>query len=391
MLQCPKCLRQFDAGETACPVDGTPLGADPTVAGASPGPADALVGLVLDDKYRLDERMGEGGMGAVYRATHLLIERPVAVKVLSPRLITDDAAKERFRREARAAGRLQHSNAVAVTDFGETRDGVAYLVMELLEGRPLREVLARDAPLDPARAVSLMLQISAAVEAAHEAGIIHRDLKPGNIFLVQRPDSPYIVKVLDFGIAKIAADDEGNLLDTLTGTGVMIGTPRYMSPEQCDGAQLTPSSDVYSLGVILYEMLTGQTPFTGASPLALALKHSSEDPRPPRELVASIPPALEGVVLHALAKAAEARPADAGEFRRELFAVAERLGLEHSAGFSAPTIETLRDAGTETPSGRLVIDIERLRRSRASQTSELGLTTSEDYVADTSGRPSGAR
>jgi serine/threonine-protein kinase len=392
MLQCPKCLRQFDAGETVCPVDGTPLGAEVTMADASPRPTDELLGLVLDDKYRLDERLGEGGMGTVYRATHLLIERPVAVKVLSPRLVTDDAAKERFRREARAAGRLQHTNAVALTDFGETREGLVYLVMELLEGKPLREVLASDAPLDPARAVSLMLQISAAVEAAHEAGIIHRDLKPGNIFLVQRPDSPYIVKVLDFGIAKIAdAGGEFNLNDTLTGTGVMIGTPRYMSPEQCDGAQLTPASDVYSLGVILYEMLTGQTPFTGVSPLALALAHSSESPRPPRGLVASIPPALEAVVLHALEKGAETRPSDAGEFRRELFAVAERLGLEHSAGFSAPTIETLRDAGTETPSGRLVIDIERLRRSRAAaQTTELGVPTTEEDVPDTSGRPAGA-
>ncbi|HEX6185203.1 MAG TPA: serine/threonine-protein kinase [Pyrinomonadaceae bacterium] len=391
MLQCPKCLRQFDAGTAVCPVDGTPLGAETTVDGGAAGASasDPLVGLVLDEKYRLDERLGEGGMGTVYRATHLLIERPVAVKVLNPRLVADDTAKERFRREARAAGRLQHSNAVAVTDYGETRDGLVYLVMELLEGRPMREVLASEAPLDPARAVSLMLQIAAAVEAAHDAGIIHRDLKPGNIFLVQRPDSPYIVKVLDFGIAKLAAESgEFGLHDTLTGTGVMIGTPRYMSPEQCDGAQLSPASDVYSLGVILYEMLTGQTPFTGMSPLALALQHSSEIPRPPRELVATIPPALEAIVLHTLAKGAEERPADAGEFRRELFSVAERLGLEHSAGFSAPTIETLRDAGTETPSGRLIIDIERLRRSRAAtQTGEAGLTTSEEDVPDTSGRP----
>jgi serine/threonine protein kinase/tetratricopeptide (TPR) repeat protein len=234
-----------------------------------------------------------------------------------------------------------------------------------------------------------MLQISAAVEAAHEAGIIHRDLKPGNIFLVQRPDSPYIVKVLDFGIAKLATEGgEYSFADTLTGIGVMIGTPRYMSPEQCDGVQLTPASDVYSLGVILYEMLTGQTPFTGATPLSLALKHSSETPRPPRELVAAIPPALEGVVLHALAKKPEERASDAGEFRRELFAVAERLGLEHSAGFSAPTIETLRDAGTETPSGRLVIDIERLRRNRAANhTAGAGAVTDEEVAPETSGRP----
>jgi serine/threonine-protein kinase len=386
MLKCPQCGRQFGADVTACPEDGSPLSADATVADAAP--LDPLLGSVLDDKYRLDARLGEGGMGTVYRATHLLIERPVAVKVLNPRLVTDEVSKERFRREARAAGRLQHTNAVAVTDFGETREGLVYLVMELLEGRPLREILARESPLDPARAVSLMLQVAAAVEAAHEAGIIHRDLKPGNIFLVQRPESPYLVKVLDFGIAKLAPEgDDASLHETLTGTGVMIGTPRYMSPEQCDGATLTPASDVYSLGVILYEMLTGQTPFTGATPLALALKHSSEAPKPLREIVPNIPPALEGVVLHALEKDPQARPRDAGEFRRELYAVAERLGLEHSAGFSAPTIETLRGAGTETPSGRLVIDIERLRRSRASQTEEAGVPTTDEEARDTSGRP----
>ncbi|HVF45565.1 MAG TPA: serine/threonine-protein kinase [Pyrinomonadaceae bacterium] len=396
MLKCPQCGREFPSGVASCPDDGSTLRADATVpGGARPAhapPPDPLIGLVLDDKYRLDELLGQGGMGAVYRATHLLIERPVAVKVLSQRLVTDESARERFRREARAAGRLQHTNAVAVTDFGETRDGLVYLVMELLEGRPLREVLVSEAPLDAARAVSLMMQISAAVEAAHEAGIIHRDLKPGNIFLVQRPDSPYILKVLDFGIAKLAASDgaggDGNFIDTLTGTGVMIGTPRYMSPEQCDGALLTPASDVYSLGVILYEMLTGQTPFNGTTPLALALKHSSESPRPPRELVATIPPALEGVVLHALEKKPEERAGDAGEFRRELFAVAERLGLEHSAGFSAPTIETLRDAGTETPSGRLVIDIERLRRNRAAnQTAGAGAVTDEEVAPGTSALP----
>ncbi|MCA1594008.1 MAG: serine/threonine-protein kinase [Acidobacteria bacterium] len=380
MLQCPTCGRQFDAGVTSCPDDGTPLRADSTVGVDIP--VDPLVGRVLDDKYRLDARLGEGGMGTVYRATHLLIDRPVAVKVLNSRLVTDEDARERFRREARAAGRLQQSNAVAVTDFGETRDGLVYIVMELLEGSPLRELLALEAPLDPARAVSMMLQVSAAVAAAHEAGIIHRDLKPGNIFIVQRPHAPHIVKVLDFGIAKLGADGGGdaNPLNTLTGTGVMIGTPRYMSPEQCDGAPLTPASDVYSMGVILYEMLTGQTPFNATTPLALALKHSSEQPRPLRELVATVPPALEAVVLHSLEKNSQERPADARAFRQELYEVAERLGLEHSAGFSAPTIENLRDAGTETPSGRLVIDIERLRQSRAASAQ----ATSEDAIANTS-------
>ena len=266
-------------------------------------PVDPLIGHTLDEKYRLEERLGIGGMGTVYRARHLLIDRPVAVKVLNQRFVEDEAARTRFRREARAAGRLQHTNAVTVTDFGESHDGYVYLVMELLEGRTLRDVLAKEAPLDSARSVSLMMQISAAVAAAHEAGIIHRDLKPANIFIVQRAEVPAVVKVLDFGIAKLAAEtlDEEEPM-TLTLVGAMIGTPRYMSPEQCDGAELTPAADVYSLGVILYEMLTGTVPFSGSTPLAIAMKHTTETPRSPRDFVSSIPPALEELVLHTLEK-----------------------------------------------------------------------------------------
>jgi serine/threonine protein kinase len=365
MLHCPTCGQDFADEVKVCPEDGALLQADPTVAIASP--ADPLIGTVLDEKYRLDLRIGTGGMGTVYSATHLLIDRPVAVKVLNSRYVEDEAAQTRFRREARAAGRLQHANAVTVTDFGRTADNLVYIVMELLEGHTLRDVLAHDAPLDVARAVSIMLQISAAVGAAHKAGIIHRDLKPANIFIVQRKDAPSFVKVLDFGIAKLAAEalDDEDDPQTLTQVGAMIGTPRYMSPEQCDGAQLTPAADVYSLGIILYEMLTGTTPFNGTSPLAIAIKHSSQPPRSPREFVATIPVALELVVLHALEKRPENRPLDAEAFRQELYAVAEQLGLEHADSLSAPTIETLRSAGTETPSGRLVIDIERLRQSRA--------------------------
>jgi serine/threonine-protein kinase len=364
MLHCPQCGRQYAHGEQICAADQTPLQADSTQAATVP--VDTMIGRTFDEKYRLDEKLGVGGMGTVYRATHLLIDRPVAIKVLNPRFVEDEAAQIRFRREARAAGRLQHANAVTVTDFGATTDGFVYIVMELLEGRTLREVLAREAPLDTARAVSVMLQISAAVGAAHQAGIIHRDLKPANIFIVQRASTPAIVKVLDFGIAKLAAEAlEDDDPMTLTQVGVMIGTPRYMSPEQCDGAPLTPASDVYSLGIILYEMLTGMTPFTGSTPLAVAMKHSNSPPIPPSEIVASIPRPIEQVVLHALEKNQAERPANADEFRSELYATAERLGLEHSGIPSPLSLETLRNAGTESPSGRLVVDLERLRQNRA--------------------------
>src|SRR5687767_209564 len=364
MLHCPICGQQYPLEVKVCPEDKSPLQADATIADAAP--VDPLIGFTLDDKYRIEARLGIGGMGTVYRARHLLIDRAVAVKVLSQRFVEDEAAQMRFRREAKAAGRLQHQNAVAVTDFGQTAEGYVYIVMELLEGRTLRDVLAKEAPLDTARAVALMLQTSAAVAAAHEAGIIHRDLKPANIFIVHNSELPAVVKVLDFGIAKLAADTlEEDEAHTLTQVGAMIGTPRYMSPEQCDGAELTPAADVYSLGIILYEMLTGTVPFSGSTPLAIALKQSTEIPRPPRDFVSTIPEPLEQLVLHALEKRPEDRPADAAQFRAELLGTAERLGLEHFAATHTHDLESLRNVGTESPSGRLVIDISRLRESRA--------------------------
>ena len=369
MLQCPRCGRQFPDSVHLCPDDFTPLRADDTMSDV---PVDPLIGRVFDGKYRLEEPLGGGGMGTVYRATHLLIERPVAIKVLSQRFVGDQTAQERFRREARAAGRMHHPNAVTVNDFGTTEDGWLYIVMELLEGRTLRDLLAHEAPLDPARAVSFMLQACAAVGAAHDANLIHRDLKPGNIFIEQRPDLPAVAKVLDFGVAKFAVDEhEDDDYQTLTQVGAIIGTPRYMSPEQCAGtAPLTPASDVYSLGIILYEMLTGAVPFSAETPLALAMKQVTEAPRPPREIVPAIPRELETVVLHALAKQAAARPPDANEFRRELHATAEALGLERSDSTVTPTMDALRHAGTQSPSGRLVIDLATLRQVQAASSGE---------------------
>ncbi len=384
MLQCPTCGRHYSPDFEICPEDQSPLQADTTNAEAPP--TDPMLGHTLDDKYRLDAQLGVGGMGTVYRARHLLIDRPVAVKVLNPRFVEDEAARTRFQREARAAGRLQHTNAVTVTDYGQTEDGYVYIVMELLEGRTLRDILAKEAPLEAARSVSLMLQVSAAVAAAHEAGIIHRDLKPANIFIVQRAEVPSLVKVLDFGIAKLAAESlEEDEVKALTQVGAMIGTPRYMSPEQCDGAELTPAADVYSLGVILYEMLTGTVPFSGSTPLAIAMKHTSELPRRPREFVASIPPALEDVVLHALEKRPQDRPANAAEFRQELLTTADRLGLEHASITSSPNIEALRSAGMESPSGRLVIDISKLRESRAASSDATEVTVVSPAVMAAAG------
>jgi serine/threonine-protein kinase len=258
-----------------------------------------------------------------------------------------------------------------VNDFGATDDGWLYIVMELLEGQTLRDLLAREAPLDPARVVSFMLQTCAAVGAAHDAGLIHRDLKPANIFIEQRPNLAAVVKVLDFGVAKFVVEEHDDDYKTLTQVGAIIGTPRYMSPEQCSGAApLTPASDVYSVGIILYEMLTGAVPFSAETPLAVALKQVSELPVPPRKIVPAIPAELERVVLHALAKEPSVRPADANELRHELQAVAADLGLEHSTSTLAPSLAELRSAGTESPSGRLVIDLARLRQVQAASMSD---------------------
>jgi len=325
---------------------------------------DPFVGRTLDDKYLVEEPVGAGGMGQVYRARHLSMDRPVAIKFLHQRLVEDEAARNRFQTEARAAVKLCHPNAVSVTDFGQTSEGIVYIVMELLEGRTLREILNREAPLETARAISIMLQASDAVSAAHVAGIIHRDLKPSNILVTQSADQPAVVKVLDFGIATFSADDDEDA-PVLAQTNTVIGTPRYMSPEQHNGDELTPAADVYSLGVILYEMLAGMAPFSGSTPAEIADKHANSLPHAPREIVAAIPKDVERVILHALEKQPSDRPANAGEFRRELLETAERLGLEHHAMKSAPGIEELRDAGVESPSGRLVVDISRLREKRA--------------------------
>ncbi|HZH91861.1 MAG TPA: serine/threonine-protein kinase [Pyrinomonadaceae bacterium] len=281
-------------------------------------PPDPLLGQVLDSKYELVARLGEGGMGAVYRARRAHIGDEVAVKVLHRTFVADGDAVERFRREARAAAMLRHPNVVTIHDFGEARgsDAPAYIVMELAEGASLRVLLRSVGKLAPARAVALMQDICAGVGAAHRRQIVHRDLKPDNVIILP-PDGEgerETAKVVDFGIAKLR---DRAALPTLTQAGTLIGTPYYMSPEQCRGDELDARSDVYSLGAVLYEMLAGAPPFTAANMTGVVTKHLTATP-PPFAPDAGIPRALESVCLRALAKDVDARQPDATTLGREL-------------------------------------------------------------------------
>jgi serine/threonine-protein kinase len=283
------------------------------------GDVDPLVGRVLDGKYEIAAPLGAGGMGSVYRARRVLIGDEVAVKVLHTKFVGDDTLVERFRREARAAAQLQHPNVVTIHDYGEARgrEGFAYIVMELVRGESLRGLLRREGRMTPARAVSLMRDVCAGVGAAHRRGIVHRDLKPDNIIVVPADEDSAAerVKVVDFGIAKLRdmASDDG----TLTAAGAVVGTPFYMSPEQCKGESLDARADVYSLGALLYEMLAGSPPFNAPSLAGIILKHVSEPPPPlPPDVPASN--ALREAITRALSKDPGARQRDASEFSREI-------------------------------------------------------------------------
>ena len=257
---------------------------------------------LLDGRYRVQERLGSGGMADVYRATDQQLGRTVALKLLYRRFAEDADFVERFRREASSAAGLQHPNVVSVFDRGEW-DGTYYIAMEYLEGASLKDLVREQGPLDPARAVELIVQVLKAARFAHRRGIIHRDFKPHNVIV----DAEGRAKVTDFGIAKAGASD-------MTETGAIMGTAQYLSPEQAQGHVVTAQSDLYSIGILLYELLTGQPPFAGDSPVTIALKQVSEAPVLPSASNPAVTSALESVVLHALEKDPARRFADADEF-----------------------------------------------------------------------------
>lgn len=309
----------------------------PTVTGSQPSverPAPRDV-EIFAGRYRVERRLGRGGMGSVYLATQLVVDRKVAIKVLESD--PDDAVmKSRFSREARVIAQLQHPNVVQLIDFGEDERGQLFLVMEYIDGEPLKDLIAREAPLEPARVVHIGLQLADALAAAHAMGVIHRDLKPDNVMLprgaTSRRDFP---KVLDFGIAKVIRADRSN--DTVkTQAGLIVGSLRYISPEQVESGTITPQTDLYALGCILYELLAGRRVFEYASPADCAVAHLTERPAPPSRDGAPLAGPLVELIMRCLDKAPSRRPASAAEVVELLNAAASQPVVPESAPVDAP-------------------------------------------------------
>jgi len=331
---CVACSREFTGVVTACPHDGTVL---------IPLVADQLVGTKLADRYQVLSVIGHGGMGVVYKARHELMDRLVAIKMLKADLISDSVSVKRFQQEARAASLLKHRNVATLFDFGVSPSGQPYLVMEYLEGISLADVIKKDGHVGVDRTVKIFTQAAAALEHAHHQKVIHRDLKPGNIMLIETDEEKEFVKVVDFGVAKVMTAGADEEAQRLTQIGEVCGSPVYMSPEQCMGQRLDPRSDIYSMGVVMYESLTGKLPLLGKTMVDTMSKHISE--RPPAFSKVRpdlyIPERLEAVVFKTLEKDPAHRPQSMADLERELEWAVPKPGK------SAALRNTIQPTGTD--------------------------------------------
>jgi serine/threonine protein kinase len=321
---CLSCNKEYPTEMIICPDDDTLL---------TPLLVDTLIGTTLADKYQILEKLGSGGMGLVYKAKHLLMKRLVAIKLMLPQFAASATALKRFRQEAQAASHLNHPNILKVYDFGVTPQGLPYLVMDLLEGTNLSAELTKHNYLPLERALKIFVQTCAALYHAHQKGIIHRDLKPGNIMLVDYDGQSDVVQIVDFGMAKILSELDGEN-EELTKTGEVFGSPMYMSPEQCMGRELDGRSDIYSLGCVMYRTLTGRPAVAGASAMECFNKHATALPAPFAEVAPELmlPPSLEAIIFKAMAKEVHERQDSMAQLREELLA---QLGHENGSSMPA--------------------------------------------------------
>lgn len=327
LSECPRCKTRLRGELAHCPFDGEVL----------LRVADPLVGRTIAGRYLVEERLGQGGMGAVYRGRHQVIEREVAIKFLNPQFARDTRQRTRFLGEARAANQINHEHVIDVTDFGETDDGLAYLVMEYLQGRPLSAVI-ETSNLSLSRILRIAIQVAMGLSRAHELDVIHRDVKPANIYLIRGRKDRDFVKLLDFGIAHFERETR------ITDRGALVGTPEYMAPEQLRQGEVSPRSDLYSLGCVIYEMLTGSPPFTG-SMAAVLVKQMSDNPVPPTHIDSSLPSEADALVLKLLQKNPKDRYRDAFHLLddlQELQAALPDGGMRESRRVSGMAIPAAR-------------------------------------------------
>ena len=312
MKMCSSCGTRFSEPVAFCPHDGTPT-VDIEVA----PPPDPLLGRVIDGRYRVEKPIGEGGMGIVYAISHAVLGKRMALKVLRGDMAKDADVVQRFMQEAQSATSIGHANIIDISDFGRLPDGSVYFVMEYLDGQSLSKMISNGGSVPMATALHIIKQIASALEAAHARGIVHRDMKPDNIYLVRQGSDDRFVKVLDFGIAKV-----GGANSKLTRTGMIFGTPHYMSPEQAAGQSVDRRTDIYALGVIMYEMFTGKVPFDGDTFMGILSKHMFEQPIPPSQVQGKGLGAIEDIILKALAKKQEDRYQSMAELISDLDQIA---------------------------------------------------------------------